>query len=202
MLRCCGAGDNGCNTDGWPGGQRHPTRWMRRRLRSDSSEPVTDDRRPKYRRVSGRTTSSVELPADEDDDDEACNGGGRDCWRRVVATGSVGGRDDGGNATGRPSYCSTNGAAGSDGRDGRDSVIAPASHAAVVGGVRGQRPTKAAPAIALSNWTVISNSSLKDVDGDDLHDELVGYEVDASAHRVTAPVTMAGCKNGISGEND
>lgn len=29
--------------------------------------------------------------------------------------------------------------------------------------------------MALSNWTMISNSSLRDVDGDDLRDELVGY---------------------------
>jgi len=52
---------------------------------------------------------------------------------------------------------------------------------------------KVPPAIALSNWTVISNSSLKDVDGDDLRDELVGYAADAS-------VTIAGGQNGVVGE--
>ncbi|KAE9532109.1 hypothetical protein AGLY_010311 [Aphis glycines] len=65
VLRCCGG-------DGWPGKckQQRPARWTRRMLRSDSSEPTTDDRRPKYRRVSGRTTSSIELPATADDDED------------------------------------------------------------------------------------------------------------------------------------
>lgn len=47
------------------------------------------------------------------------------------------------------------------------------------GGGRGSTTTTPMDAAtrrpALSDWTMISNSSLKDVDGDDLRDELVGY---------------------------
>ncbi|XP_026815961.1 pyrokinin-1 receptor-like isoform X1 [Rhopalosiphum maidis] len=184
VLRCCG-GDSGCGGDGWTGKggkQQRPARWARRRLRSDSSEPTTDDRRPKYRRVSGRTTSSVDFPAtadeidDDDDDDEVCDDGSpvadagqlADCgWRRSLtglsATGNAERRHD--------SSCSNS--AGSSGGN-CDDTSAPA-------GARGRRLVKAPPAIALSNWIVISNSSLKDVDSDDLRDELVGYAADHSA---------------------
>jgi len=60
-----------------------------------------------------------------------------------------------------------------------------------VAGARGPRHVKVPPAIALSNWTVISNSSLKDVDGDDLRDELVGYVADTS-------VAITGGQNGVA----
>jgi len=185
VLRCCG-GDSGCGGDGWPGKskQQRPARWARRRLRSDSSEPTTDDRRPKYRRVSGRTTSSIELPAtaDDDDDDEICSGPGpgpnaelANCWRRALtelsATGNTERRHD--------SSCSNS--AGSSGGNCDDSSAAS--------GDRGRRPVKVPPAIALSNWTVISNSSLRDVDSEDLRDELVGYATDASAMTINGETT-------------
>lgn len=180
MLRCC-SGDSGCSGDGWPGsGQRRPAL---RRLRSDSSEPATDDRRPKYRRVSGRATSSIELPAD-DDDEVACSGGCHpgagptDCWRRPL-TGSA----SDGNAKQRNDSAGSSG--GGNGGDDDDS--------STMSGARERRPAKVPPAIALSNWTVISNSSLKDVDGDDLRDELVGYAAVAS-------VAIAGGQNGVARE--
>ncbi|CAI6362262.1 unnamed protein product [Macrosiphum euphorbiae] len=198
VLRCCG-GDSGCSSDdGWTGsGQRRPSRWARRRLRSDSSEPATDDRRPKYRRVSGRATSSVELPAD-DDDEVVCSGdshhvpgaGLADCWRRAL-TGSA----EGGNAKrhkGSSCYSAGSGGGGSGGR-GPDDDDESSTTSAPLGGPRGPRLVKVPPAIALSNWTVISNSSLKDVDGDDLRDELVGYAADES-------VAIAGGRNGVAGE--
>ncbi|XP_025199720.1 pyrokinin-1 receptor-like isoform X1 [Melanaphis sacchari] len=181
VLRCCG-GDSGCGGDGWPGKgkQQRPSRWARRRrLHSDSSEPATDDRRPKYRRVSGRTTSSIDLPvtvtADDDDvDNEVCGGGspGSDCWRRrrsltgLSATGSAERRHD--------SSCSNS--AGSSGGNCDECSSATSDGPA---DARGRGPEKAPPAIALSNWTMISNSSLKDVDSDGLRDELVGYATTA-----------------------
>ncbi|XP_022179126.1 uncharacterized protein LOC111039800, partial [Myzus persicae] len=188
VLRCCG-GDSGCSGDGWPGsGQRGPAL---RRLRSDSSEPATDDRRPKYRRVSGRATSSIELPADDDDDDDevVCSGGGRhapggagpaDCWRRAL-TGSAAD----GNAKRRNDSAGSSGGGGNGGDDDDSSTTS---------GALVRHPVKVPPAIALSNWTVISNSSLKDVDADGLRDELVGYVADASA------VAIAGGQNGVARE--
>jgi hypothetical protein len=76
------------------------------------------------------------------------------------------------------SSCSNS--AGSSGGNCDDSSAASGAALAATG-ARGRRPVKAPPAIALSNWTVISNSSLKDVDSDDLRDELVGYAADHSA---------------------
>lgn len=192
VLRCCG-GDSGCGGDGWSGKckQQRPARWARRRLRSDSSEPTTDDRRPKYRRVSGRTTSSIELPAtaDDDDDDEVCSG--RDpgpdaelaeCWRQTLtglsATGNAERRHD----------CSCSNCAGSSGGNCDDSSTVSGA-ALAASGDRGRRPVKVPPAITLSNWTVISNSSLRDVDSEDLRDELVGYAIDASAMTITGETT-------------
>lgn len=195
MLRCCG-GDSGCGGDGWPGKckQQRPARWARRRLRSDSSEPTTDDRRPKYRRVSGRTTSSIELPAtaddeDDDDDDEVCSGRGpgpnaelADCWRRALtrlsATRNIERRHD--------SKSSSNSAGSSGGNCDSSAASGPALAAS---GDRGRRPVKVPPTIALSNWTVISNSSLRDVDSEDLRDELVGYATDASAMTIAGETT-------------
>jgi len=153
--------------------------------------------------VSGRATSSVELPADDDDgdgDEVVCGGGGHhvpgaglaDCWRRAL-TGSV----EGGNARRHNvSSCSSAGSAGrGNGGGGGDDDDESSTTSAPLGGAgaRGQRLVKVPPAIALSNWTVISNSSLKDVDGDDLRDELVGYAADAS-------VAIAGGRNGVAGE--
>lgn len=48
-----------------------------------------------------------------------------------------------------------------------DSITPPAQHF--------RRPAPVQPAALSSNWTMISNSSLRDVDGEDLRDELVGY---------------------------
>ncbi|XP_050533498.1 pyrokinin-1 receptor-like isoform X2 [Daktulosphaira vitifoliae] len=42
-------------------------------------------------------------------------------------------------------------------------------------------PSQPIVPIALSDWTMISNSSLKDVDGNDLRDELVGYAIVAAS---------------------
>ncbi|KAL5233737.1 hypothetical protein ACI65C_001147 [Semiaphis heraclei] len=194
VLRCCG-GDSSWSGDGWTGSsQRRPGRWVRRRLRSDSSEPATDDRRPKYRRVSGRATSSVELPAD-DDDEVVCSAGGHhvpgaaitDCWRRAltgsVAAGNVKRRKD--------SSCNSAGSSGGVNEDDDDDTSTTSVQLGVAG-ARGPQPVKVPPAIVLSNWTVISNSSLKDVDGDDLRDELVGYVADTSV------VAIAGGQNGVA----
>lgn len=196
MLRCC---DGGCSSDdGWPGSsQRRLSRWARSRLRSDSSEPATDDRRPKFRRESGRATSSVELPAEDDDGDEiACNGGGHhapgsrlaDCWRRAL-TGSA----EDGNAKRHNDSNSYSVRSGGGGNGGDDDDDESSTTSGRFGAAGAQRPVKVPPAIALSNWTVISNSSLKDVDGDDLRDELVGYTADAS-------VAIAGGQHGVTGE--
>lgn len=193
MLRCCG-GDSGCGGDGWPGKckQQRPARWARRMLRSDSSEPTTDDRRPKYRRVSGRTTSSIELPAtadDDEDDDEVCSGRSpgpdaelADCWRRALT-----GLSATGNTERRHDSCCSN-SAGSSGGNCDDSSAA-SGPALAASGDHGRRPVKVPPAIALSNWTVISNSSLRDVDCEDLRDELVGYATDTSAMTIVGETT-------------
>jgi len=147
--------------------------------------------------VSGRATSSVELPADDDDgdgDEVVCSGGGHhvpgaglaDCWRRAL-TGSA----EGGNAKRHKDSSCYSAGSGGGGDDDDETSTTSASLGGV--GPRGPRLVKVPPAIALSNWTVISNSSLKDVDGDDLRDELVGYVADAS-------VAIAGGQNGVAGE--
>jgi len=76
------------------------------------------------------------------------------------------------------SSCSNS--AGSSGGNCDDSS-ATSGAALAASGDRGRRPVKVPPAIALSNWTVISNSSLRDADSEDLRDELVSYVTDASA---------------------
>jgi len=157
--------------------------------------------------VSGRTTSSVELPVEDCDDDEVRNGSGvadvsaaarlANSWWRSL-TGSAGVGDD----SGRRRMCDSNGAGSNPGGNDGGGGGGPKSSAplaASCAGARGQRPANVPPAaIALGDWTVISNSSLKDVNGDDLRDELVGYYDDAAdaspsvATAATATVTVAG----------
>lgn len=202
MLRCCGGSGDG---DGWSGGgftagcgcasdcgdggqQRRRARWRRARqwrlgVGGDTSTVgATEDdgrRPPKYSRVSGRTTStSVDDRRDDDDDDDnnyvavvderrpsAAAVGMADCWRRALKL-----------STGDGSSSASDGGVGND--DSGGTTTPPPAR------IRGP-----APPMAVSNWTMISNSSLKDVDGDDLRDELVGYGHDVAAADVTSMVT-------------
>lgn len=190
MLRCCRSSKR---TDSSYGGavsdgigvqeQREPWRWRlrrrnrhrRRRRPSDSSVAATADvRRQKYRRVSGRATSSFELSADDGrltvaDDyavavvDRARSSssasstsvGLADCWRRVL---NVGGARKTARHRVRDDYDDDDGSSGSP-------------PVRLCGGAQ-----RSAGPVAISNWTMISDSSLKDVDCDDLREELFASE--------------------------
>lgn len=179
MLRCCrGGGDR----DRWPGGgdRRRRSGWRSVSRRGDSSA-AADDRRKEYRRASGRTLSSAELAVADSGrlhDDTATaaaaatvDATGPDvaagladcCWRTLT-----------GRLTGGGGGCATqwNRGGGCSGGPGDGSVTVPAHGR----GGHQQRPT--GTATVLSNWTMISNSSLKDVDSDELRAELVGYDDD------------------------
>lgn len=170
MLRCCrGGGDR----DRWPG---DGDRWRRSGWRSVSrrgdSSAAADDQRQKYRRVSGRTLSSVELAVTDNDRLHDTVTAAPDatarladcCWRTLTGRLAGGGcgcasrRDHSGG--------------GSSGGGHVDGSTTPPVHA------RGGHQCPTATPAALSNWTMISNSSLKDVDSDDLRAELVGYDDD------------------------
>lgn len=176
MLRCCRSGDNGA--DGLSGGyggdyRRRGSRWSSGggggSKRGGNSSAAADDRRQMYRRVSGRTTSSsVELAAPSVHA-TAPSAGLADCWRRALSGRSAGG-------------CS--GATGDTGAGRRRDDESSGSGGADLG--RGPVAQVTATTTLSSNWTMISNSSLKDVDGDDLRDELVGYDDDDDDKHGTA----------------
>lgn len=186
MLRCCrGGGDR----------DRRPSdgdRWRRNGWRSVSrrgdSSAAADDQRQKYRRVSARTLSSVELaiadngrlhdgttatavPATAGPDASA--GLADCCWRSLTGRLTGGG---GGCAAQRDH---SGGGGGAHGGHGDGSATTP------LHGRGGQQRPSGTPT-ALSNWTMISNSSLKDVDGDELRAELVGYDDDPTTTTTSA----------------
>lgn len=212
MLRCCGGAGNGdgrsrcsgfaagcrCASGCGGGGQRRRrrARWIRARQWRLSGVSSTvgaseDDGRPppKYSRVSGRTiSSSVDDRRDDDDGNDVVVAavderrpssavfGLTDCWRRALKL-STGGGGDGSSASD---------AVGNE--DSGGTTTPPAR-------IRGP-----APPAAVSNWTMISNSSLKDVDGDDLRDELVGYgDVAATTAANDVRWTLDGDEDGGGG---
>ncbi|XP_025404902.1 pyrokinin-1 receptor-like isoform X1 [Sipha flava] len=191
VLRCCG-GDG----DGRPSSRSEQLRWQRSRGQllhgdGDPPSPGAADHglgggrwwRQEYRRVSGRTAStSVELSSDGDRADVGTStaaagttattaAGLAECWRRTLK----------GSANGAEGIAARRGCDGCSGRPRNDaddccSCCCCCRTDSSTTPVRDDR----LPAAALSNWTVISNSSLRDVDGDDLRDELVGYAVDGT----------------------
>lgn len=202
VLRCCGGGvDEGGQWTGrgaeWR--LRRRPQWRRRRTCDGVSfVDTTDGRRQEYRRVSGRTSSSIELPADNVHggcvgdqpgsvvaaaattavDHRSSAVGLTDCWRRTLMRRSGGGPDRSSTqremSTGSTAGCDDDedddvGGAG----EGADSTTPPAQYF--------RHPASDNPMALSSNWTMVSNSSLRDVDGEDLRNELVGY-ADAADH--------------------
>lgn len=173
MLRCCGGDSGGGGRNGDGGRGLRPGCWEPRRRSDSSATAYGGGRRQKYRRVSGRTCSSVELPVDVDVTAAAPPTTGlADCWRRVLKGPTAGGV---GSSSG----------GGSSGSSGGSST----ARSARVHGDGGHQP--AVGPMAQSSWTMISNSSLKDVDSDDLRDELVGYAVDAATITTTTTTTTS-----------
>lgn len=165
---------------------------MSRRGHGDSTAAADHLERRKYRRVSGRTLSSVELAVDDvvASGPDSAAGLADCCWRTLT------GRLPGGGCGGGCATAHRNLSSGSSGETvvrADDSTTSPA-HARGGGGGGGGGHQR--PAVALSNWTMISNSSLKDVDGNDLRDELVGYDDDPTTtttdcENVVKPVKIA-----------
>lgn len=185
-LRCCRDGQDG---DGLYGSDR---RGRGRHRTSDGSlrrgcysSVAAGDRRQMYGRVSGRTTSSsVEFVAPAIHRAATPAAGLTDCWRRALrgrSTGGdgVGGCDDGGLASG-----AEDGRRNDEDRDGGGGGVAarytdrngPIAVRAANERRRRRGSAGQLPETVSSNWTVVSNSSLKDVDGGDLRDELIGYD--------------------------
>lgn len=205
MLRCCG-GDG----DGRPSGRSEQLRWQRNRrrlLRGDGDPPSSGAAdhggggvlRQEYRRVSGRTAStSVELSSDGDrtDVDTATATaattavGLAECWRRAL-NGSAAGAGGGGGCLGAGS-----GRPGNDVDDDAEDCCCGCccGYSSDNGSTTPVRDGRL-PAAVLSNWTMISNSSLRDVDGDDLRDELVGYAVNGTPAIISA-VAADDCDGG------
>lgn len=160
----------------WRLRRRNRRRRRRRRQPSDSSVAATADvRRQKYRRVSGRTSSSFELSADDGrvtvagdyavtvvdptrslSSTSSSSVGLADCWRRVL---TISVAENSARHRVRDDY-------GDDDDGGGSSSPPPAR---LRRGVQ-----RSAGPVALSNWTMISDSSLRDADCDDLHEELFG----------------------------
>lgn len=190
MLRCCGGSSNGGERSGSERWRRR--RWRRGRRNRDPTVVATDGLWQKYKRVSGRTFSSVDVPTDDDGptDDSAVTGerqstvGLADCWLRALK-GRLGGSIIDGGSTHREMSTASTGDNDDDNDDDGGGV-----NGDNVGGDPAAPPTRSqngsdnrhaarvASMTLSSNWTMISNSSLRDVNGEDLRDELFGY-VDA-----------------------